>query len=207
MSLLSKAELSMERQGILAYERVAKQAAKGVQKDAAEKAARDALKLSGGVRGPGRLDRPTDLIKGLSGTFDGTMVMLDPELKQTAAQNVTDIHTIEGPTKFSADIRYTDPTTHQETRRQSFTGEWDPVNKVFNLVGDIMKGIMQIVSPGHYVLSFDTTINGTVTHAVETVSLSQEESKMVRTLQYFSGGVDGPPTGVRVTQEARVPSK
>jgi hypothetical protein len=204
MSVLSGVEKFMERQGTRACDRVAKQTANVVEKGAAVpvpgKVARDALQLSQGV------ERPTDLLKSLSGTFSGSMVMLDPELKQTAMQNLTDTHTIEGPTKFSADIRYTDPTTNQETRHQSFVGEWDPVKKVFNLAGDIMKGVMQIVDPNHFILNFDTTINGNVTHAVETVSLNQNDSHMVRTLQYFSGGADGPSTAVRVTQENRVPS-
>lgn len=203
MSILSKVGSVMERQGIQAYDRISKQTANTVEKGAAApaagKVARDALQLTPGI------DRPTDLIKGLSGTFSGSMVMLDPELKQTAMQNLTDTHTIEGPTKFTADIRYTDPTTNQETRRQTFTGVWDPVKRVFNLAGDIMKGVMQIVSPDHYVLTFDTTINGNVTHAIETVSLNQNDSHMVRTLQYFAGGADGPSTAVRVTQETRVP--
>lgn len=204
MPVLSKIESLVERQGIQAYDRMAKRTASVVTKDAAAPASgqvsQDALALTRG------LERPTDLLQDLSGTFSGTMVMLDPELKQTAMQNVTDTHTIESATKFTADIRYTDPATNQETRHQSFVGVWDPAKRVFQLAGDIMKGIMQIVSPGHYVLSFDTTINGTVTHAVETVSLAQKDSRMIRTLQYFAGGADGPPTGVRVTQETRVPA-
>lgn len=204
MSVLGQITASAERQAMQACDRMAKQTASAVEKGAAGStpimAARDALALSPGA------ERPTDLIKELSGTFTGNMVMLDPTLKQTAMQNVTDTHTIQDATHFTADISYHDPATNQETRHQSFAGVWDPAKRVFNLAGDIMKGVMQVISPGHYVLNFDTTINGQVTHAVETVSLAQKDSQMTRTLQYFSGGADGPPTGVRVTQETRVPS-
>jgi hypothetical protein len=150
-------------------------------------------------------DCPTERAKGLWGTFHGTLLALDPGNQPTTRQNVSEKHVADGCDKFSFDIDYTDPTSGQVMRTVAFGAEWDETANLFTLKGDHFEGTLKILATGTYATSFQTWFGNDPAHCDETISITNQDTQLIRTVHCFAGNVGGRSLGVRVVQGSRFP--
>jgi hypothetical protein len=144
------------------------------------------------------------LLKGFEGSFKGVLAAVNFQGESQPLESMTETHTVTSCTSFDADIRYANPRTGKETREVKFSGKWDKAQEGFVLTGPILQGLLRVIRPGQFVVDFATQFAGAPTHCHEMITVTNNAQQVIRSVQCFTGGLDGSSLGVRTALASRI---
>lgn len=148
---------------------------------------------------------PTDALQGFNGTFKGVLAPLSFQGEPLAIQNVVETHAVTGCNSFDFDVHYSNPETGLELREVKFSAVWDDGQGVFNLAGEVIHGSMRVLRNGHFVVSFETAFAGIPAHCEEMITVTNDNTQVMRSVQCAAGGIGGTSLGVRNALVSRIP--
>ena len=148
---------------------------------------------------------PTANLMGFDGSFQGVLSAVNFQGERQPLETMLETHRVTSCTAFEADIRYANPETGEETRAVKFSGQWDEAKRGFVLTGPLLQGLLRVVRPGQFVVNFETKFAGNPAHCDEMITITNGAQQVIRSVQCFAGGIDGPSLGVRTALGSRVP--